>query len=90
MRNILKNENIDKQAWARLLNESPTASWFQSYNCYQFYKKLDFLKPFAIAVADKNRNGNGNDGFAIANTDFYRTAERLIKLRLIRVMLMSM
>ena len=55
MYNIVKNENIDKQAWARLLNESPTASWFQSYNCYQFYKKLDFLKPFVIAVADKDK-----------------------------------
>ena len=55
MRNILKNENINKQAWDRLLNESPTASWFQSYNCYQFYKKLDFLKPFAIAVADHDK-----------------------------------
>jgi hypothetical protein len=54
MYNIVKNENINKQAWARLLNESPTASWFQSYNCYQFYKKLDFLKPFAIAVTDQD------------------------------------
>ena len=55
MYNILINENINKQDWDRLLNESPTASWFQSYNCYQFYKKLDFLKPFAIAVADHDK-----------------------------------
>ena len=55
MCNIVINENINKQAWARLLNESPTASWFQSYNCYQCYKKRDFLKPFAIAVADHDK-----------------------------------
>lgn len=54
MYNTVKNENINKQAWDRLLNESPTASWFQSYSCYQFYKKLDFLKTFAIAVENKD------------------------------------
>lgn len=52
---IQNNDDIDQQAWDKFLNESPTASWFQSYNCYQFYKKLDFLKPFAIAVVDQDK-----------------------------------
>ena len=54
MYQIVKDENIDKNKWESLLNESPTASWFQSYSCYQFYKKLDFLKTFAIAVENKD------------------------------------
>lgn len=54
MYQIVKDENIDKNKWESLLNESPTASWFQSYSCYQFYKKLDFLKTFAIALENKD------------------------------------
>ena len=67
---LVKNDNIDKQAWDRLLNESPTASWFQSYNCYQFYKKLDFLKPFAIAVADHDKILALVCGYLIAEKGF--------------------
>lgn len=54
MYQIVKDENIDKNKWESLQNESHTASWFQSYSCYQFYKKLDFLKTFAIAVENKD------------------------------------
>ena len=72
MYNIVINESINKQAWDRLLNESPTASWFQSYNCYQFYKKLDFLKPFAIAVADKDKILALVCGYVIADGGFVK------------------
>ncbi len=72
MYNIVINENINKQAWDRLLNESPTASWFQSYNCYQFYKKLDFLKPFVIAVADKDKILALVCGYVIADGGFVK------------------
>ena len=72
MINIYKNDSINKQAWDRLLNESPTASWFQSYNCYQFYKKLDFLKPFAIAVADKDKILALVCGYVIADGGFVK------------------
>lgn len=54
MYNIIKNEEIDKQSWNKLLLASPTASWFQSYDCYEFYKKNDVMKPFALGV---NMNG---------------------------------
>ena len=50
MYQIIKDDNIDKIAWDNLQELSPTVSWFQSNNCYQFYKKLDFLKPLAIAI----------------------------------------
>ena len=72
MRNIVKNENIDKQVWDRLLNESHTASWFQSYNCYQFYKKLDFLKPFAIAVVDQDKILALVCGYIVADGGFLK------------------
>lgn len=72
MIDILKNDNIDKQAWDRLVSESSTASWFQSYNCYQFYKKVDFLKPFAIAVADKDKILALVCGYVIADGGFVK------------------
>ena len=72
MHKIVKSENINKQAWDRLLNESPTASWFQSYNCYQFYKKLDFLKPFAIAVVDQDKILALVCGYIVADGGFLK------------------
>jgi hypothetical protein len=50
MYTIVKNDNIDKEAWDKFLELSPMASWFQSYSCYQFYCQLSFLTPFVYAV----------------------------------------
>jgi len=72
MYNIVKNDNIDKQLWDRLLNESPTASWFQSYNCYQFYKELDFMKPFSIAISDNDKILALVCGYTIADGGFVK------------------
>ncbi|MGC3976998.1 MAG: hypothetical protein QM751_01395 [Paludibacteraceae bacterium] len=51
---ITWNSDIDKNAWRSLLDESPTASYFQTPECYLFYEKLHFMKPFAIAIAKDN------------------------------------
>ena len=72
MINIYKNDSINIQAWEKLLFESPTASWFQSYNCYQFYKKLDFLKPFSIAVADQDEILALVCGYIVADGGFVK------------------
>ena len=43
---------IDKSEWAKLVTLSPSASYFQTPACYEFYESLSFLKPFVFAVAE--------------------------------------
>lgn len=69
---VLKNNHIDAQAWDNLLELSPTASWFQSYNCYQFYKQLSFMKPFAYAVKKDNHIQALVCGYIISNGGFLK------------------
>ena len=44
-------EHIDRQAWLQLVRESPTATWFQTPEAYDFYASLpQMMTPFVIAV----------------------------------------
>ena len=43
---------INKSEWAKLVTLSPSASYFQTPACYEFYESLSFLKPFVFAVAE--------------------------------------
>ncbi len=52
MYKVISNEDIHRESWDKLIKQSATSSWFQSYNCYQFYKKLNFLDGFAIALVN--------------------------------------
>lgn len=52
---IYKNTEIPKEKWDQLLNESNNSSYFQSYECFNFYTGLSFLEPFAIAI-EENEN----------------------------------
>ena len=54
MYKVISNEDINKESWANLLKQSETASWFQSHSCYEFYKTLDFVEAFAIAICSDN------------------------------------
>ena len=44
--------------WAKLVNESPVSSWFQTQEAYSFFDSISFLKAFAIGVeSDSNLKG---------------------------------
>lgn len=49
---ILKNNEVEQAAWRKLLSSSSSASYFQSPECYSFYKELSFLTPFLVAVSE--------------------------------------
>jgi len=48
---VLNEKEIDDTAWRNLLKNSGKATFFQSPECYQFYKKLTFLQPFLYGVS---------------------------------------
>ena len=44
---------IDKQQWQLLIEQSPTATWFQTPEAYEFYKSVpEEMMPFAIGVSE--------------------------------------
>ena len=45
---------VDSSEWRRVLATSPTATFFQSEQCYRFYESLSFLRPFLYAVSEKD------------------------------------
>lgn len=51
MKIIIKHNHINTEQWANLLKESPTATWFQSAEAYNFYASLpELFKPFVYAI----------------------------------------
>lgn len=57
MRIINNIQNIDSAEWERLVQESPTASFFQTEACYRFYESLSFAEPFVFAVKSERLKG---------------------------------
>lgn len=45
---------IDKIQWDALAEQSPTASFFQTRACYDFYETLSFMKPFVVGVSEND------------------------------------
>ena len=43
---------IDKQQWKDLIQSSPTATWFQTSEAYQFYASVNEMIPFAVGVEE--------------------------------------
>ena len=47
---------IDREAWAQLVAVSPTATWFQTPEAYDFYASVpELLTPFVVAVTRETR-----------------------------------
>ena len=46
---------IDAFEWQRLADHSPTASFFQTKECYDFYQKLAFLEGFLFGVSENGK-----------------------------------
>lgn len=53
---ILTYNEINKQRWQLLIEQSATATWFQTPEAYQFYASVpDEMKPFAVGVQCDNK-----------------------------------
>lgn len=49
--NILTNcENINQARWESLIKASPTATWFQTREAFDFFDSLSFMESFVVAV----------------------------------------
>lgn len=52
---LLSYSDIDIQAWQTLVDNSPTATWFQTPEAYKFYSLVhEEIEPFCFAIADNN------------------------------------
>ena len=61
---------IDKQQWKDLIQSSPTATWFQTSEAYQFYASVNEMMPFAVGVVESQEcdsEAMGNGQWAIGN-----------------------
>ena len=55
MKIIDNNNAINVEAWERLVEQSPVASWFQTHDAYEFFAALpSIMSPFVFAVQDNN------------------------------------
>lgn len=53
MQVITNPQHIDREAWQRLVDNSSTASWFQTSAAYDFYASLpELMTPFVVAVQE--------------------------------------
>lgn len=57
---------IDKTQWDALVEQSPTASFFQTRECYEFYEALSFMKPFVVGVSENEKLVGVLCGYVIA------------------------
>jgi hypothetical protein len=67
MTKIVVVEEINRNEWRTLLENSSTSSYFQSPECYDFYKTLTFLEPFGYAVCSDRKIKALVCGYIIAN-----------------------
>ncbi len=47
-------EEIDQERWLELIDNSDTASFFQTKKCYDFFGSLDCVDPFVYSVEENN------------------------------------
>lgn len=58
---------VDRSEWQNLLKYSPTASYFQSPECYDFFCSLSFLDTFGWGVFENGQLKAVVTGYIIAN-----------------------
>jgi len=46
---------IDRTQWLELVVQSPTASFFQTPECYEFFATFSFLTPFVFGVSENEK-----------------------------------
>lgn len=52
---LLTYDEINPVAWCSLLDESPTATWFQTNEAYRFYQSVCGIQSFAYGVSEEDR-----------------------------------
>lgn len=52
---ILTYNDIDPQQWNELVQSSPTATWFQTDEAYNFYASVSEMIPFATAIENNGK-----------------------------------
>ena len=53
---LTSNKDIDRAAWSALVQSSPTGTWFQTPEAYDFFAALpQEMQPFVVGVADDNK-----------------------------------
>ena len=63
MYKILTYEQIDRAAWAELVQTSATGTWFQTPEAYSFFASMpDLFQPFAVGVASNLPSLQGRGG----------------------------
>lgn len=55
MPTILTYHQINPSQWQNLIETSPTATWFQTPEAYQFYQSVSEMCPFAYGVAQEDK-----------------------------------
>ena len=66
---ILTYEQIDQQQWQTLVDQSPTATWFQTPEAYEFYaSNPEEMTPFAVGIEE--------DGHLVGVIIGYTTQEK--------------
>ena len=51
---ILTYHKIDQQQWNELVQSSPTATWFQTKEAYEFYTSVDDVQAFVYGVSEED------------------------------------
>ncbi|MDR1591806.1 MAG: aminoacyltransferase [Prevotellaceae bacterium] len=64
---IIEAMDIATEQWQQLVDSSPTASFFQTKECYDFYSSLSFLDPFVFGVSENGKLAGLICGYIIAD-----------------------
>lgn len=50
---ILSGKSINREEWSRLVQTSPTGTWFQTPEAYDFFASMpELFRPFVVAIAN--------------------------------------
>jgi len=58
---------INLLQWQELVTQSPTASYFQTPACYEFFESLSFLRPFVFGVSESDKLVGILSGYIISD-----------------------
>lgn len=64
--------DIDSLQWEELVQHSPTASFFQTRACYDFFTTLSFLKPFVFGVSENEKLVGIICGYIISDGNIFK------------------
>ena len=69
MNRILTYYEINPQQWQALVEQSPTATWFQTDEAYRFYQSVSGMQAFTYGVVEEDRLVGVIVGFTTQSTN---------------------